>query len=64
MVKKQAKNKISEKTTIELTRINRNKLNALKDFLGASTFDEVVGSLLKIVSEYKIKGEMKDKYFS
>ena len=54
----------SETTTIKVKRTTKKKLNSLKNYLDSESFDKVLDGMIKLVNEYKLKKEMKDKYFT
>jgi hypothetical protein len=60
MVKQNTNNK-NDITTIKVSRVNRNKINYLKDYLGCRDFDGVIGGLLYIVSKFKLKQDLKNE---
>ena len=54
-----------EDTTIKLKRsTTKKRLNSLKNYLDAKSFDEVISGLISLLNEYKLKDDLKKKYFT
>ena len=49
-----------EKTTIDLKKETRDKLNKIKYKLGLKSYDNVINSLLGIIVKYKLAHELEE----
>jgi len=47
------------KTTIEISTSNKNEISRMKISLGAKSHDQVVGAILKMIRDLKLKEDLK-----